>query len=288
MKENRFYITFGLTGGKISKKNLNQVIVPEYISFIKKDWFRDFEDKIKRFLEEKEVFPIISCINVNGNSVISDGYHRLNAYKKLEDSNKYKLKPPFDKEVRKYFLHSWLRFCLEYAQKKPYRKHSQVISLLRKILKDNRKETLEHKKEKIKAVFWLIDSGIPSNLINLESPWGVHIPDVAVELPLKGTYSSIIYPTGDIYEKRLYFTLKFAIEIGNWSKNPNYLEWGIPFVWVPFREISEKDLFFFFKKQSKQYNCHVFFIKHYVHIVDETFSGFLFVPNAKKEQREVK
>lgn len=281
-----FFITFGVNNVCFKKTNISEIEIPDYIALYNKPWYSDFEEKIREFLLLEQVQPTPAVIRSSGKSLLVKGYHQIKALRKLSNDEKKSLRPLISSNLRKKWELEWLEFCLNYAIKGPYNQCSKLLTPLLGILKDKRSETLEHKKEKIKAIFWLLDSKVPAELISIERVWGNLVSDVAVEIPLTGLYE--IFQEGSSYkEKRKgYFSLKFAIEIGKWHKKPSYLKWGIPFVWVPFRKTTDKELESFFKEVRK-YNFYSFFIKHYVHIIDETFSGYLFLPKAEKTIREV-
>lgn len=77
---------------------------------------------------------------------------------------------------------------------------------------------------------------------------------------------------------------QLAIEIGNWHKFPLYLEHRIPFAWSPFRDSPIKDVNKFIKEQQEKYNFRIYPIRHYVHILDSTFTALLFIPTGGKQE----
>lgn len=276
----KFFVTFGVRKISFEKTDFSKVEIPDYITLYKRAWFSDFERKIKGLIIKKQVQPIPVIVNLNGKPILIRGYHQFKVLQGL-DTNERKLLQPLAKDsLRKEWELEWLTFCLNYAITGPYNLHSKLLSSLLDILKDKRSETIEHKREKIKVIFWLLDSGVPSKLINIEYVWGNIIPDVSVEVPLKGIYQLFC---NSFYkeERKSNFSLKFAIEIGKWHKKPDYLKWGIPFVWIPFRQVSDKEIQSFIR-EVKKFHFYSFLLKYYVHVIDETLSGYLFLPKSEK------
>ncbi|GEM_PF-2616509 len=178
----------------------------------------------------------------------------------------------------------WLLFCLDFAEKIAYadKNIKEKLNLFRKYLKAQKKnESLFHIKEKIKAFFWLLDSGINPEWIFIEGVWKKHRSDILVSIPLKGFINPFL---SDI--KRIHFmnfSIKLAIEVGSWHKQPEYLQEGIPIVWIPYRGTSVEEVLSFIKKLQTKYTFEVLSFIHYVHIIDETLSGIFFLPKPIKE-----
>jgi len=147
---------------------------------------------------------------------------------------------------------------------------------------DFKRESLLHFKEKMKCIFWLIDSGIKVDWIKEEGVWENHRADVLVSIPLKGfidvNFSDLENLNPD------FFSIQLAIEVGNWHKQPRYLYKGVPIVWIPYRDTSVEEIIQFLEKLNETANFQISHFLYYVHIFDETLSGIFIKPIGGEEK----
>jgi len=179
----------------------------------------------------------------------------------------------------------WLLFCLSFAEHVAYsdKNIKRHINQLRKYIKygNRKRESLLHIKEKAKAFFWLLDSGIKPEWISIEGVWKRHRSDILVSIPLKGFIQALFsnYETPWLED----LSLRLAVEVGDWHKEPEYLQEGIPIVWIPYRKTPIEEILSFVKKLQTKYSFEVLSFVHYVHVLDETLSGIFFLPKPIKE-----
>jgi len=181
----------------------------------------------------------------------------------LKWEKQYKLTP------KKFY-----ELCVEFGINYVYKDNPKVKSLLKAIKSGKSTESWKHRKEKIKLLLFLLDSGISPDNIRLEFtlPSVGTIPDLAVELfSFKANYLPFEI------ESNYYIEVKYflACEAGDISKDKLdvYIDNGIPVLWAPYRHKFKYALEELSRKSFKHY-----YIKYYAHLLDESLFAILIIP----------
>jgi len=200
----------------------------------------------------------------------------------------------FQKEISKriekgqdLYGRDWLLFCLRFAETVAYRDVPGISRLVKRLKKrllnlNPKAESLLHLKEKMKAIFWLIDSGLKIEWIKEEGNWENHRADVLISIPLEGFINVDRSALGDLDPED--FAIQLAVEVGNWHKNPRYLYKGVPIVWIPYRNTPVEEIVEFLEGLSKTTMFQISHFVHYVHVFDETLGGIFIKPVGGKEK----